>query len=145
MIVEVLQGQNCYWSIEYAFGKFNSKCIYTLYCRYFDALSLKLESVAPATLEYEKLSTALCASQLQLAKLCTRNMRCFTQQAVRAREDPASLVTTTSTSSDRKLLPKFQTFYIVFVGTVQVGSWPDQRKLFVIVRHTRWSVSLTLR
>ncbi|XP_022669655.1 uncharacterized protein LOC111253835 isoform X2 [Varroa destructor] len=72
---------------------------------YFDALSLKLESVAPATLEYEKLSTALCASQLQLAKLCTRNMRCFTQQAVRAREDPASLVTTTSTSSDPTLTP----------------------------------------
>lgn len=75
--------------------------------RYFDALSLKLESVSPATLEYEKLSTALCASQLQLAKLCTRNMRCFTQQAVRAREDPASLVTVPSSTINNANNRKF--------------------------------------
>ena len=63
-----------------------------------------MESVPPSSTEYQKLSTALCASQLQLAKLCTRNMRCFTQQAIRAREDPASLVASNSKSFNPSVL-----------------------------------------
>ncbi|GAB6021406.1 hypothetical protein CHUAL_004016 [Chamberlinius hualienensis] len=34
-----------------------------------------------------QLSAALCRSQIRLAQLCNRNMRCFTQQAARAQQD----------------------------------------------------------
>ncbi|KAL3256420.1 hypothetical protein MRX96_017148 [Rhipicephalus microplus] len=36
--------------------------------------------------EQRALSAALCASQLRLARLCTRNMRCFAQQAIQKKE-----------------------------------------------------------
>ncbi|KAM7295441.1 uncharacterized protein ISCGN_024941 [Ixodes scapularis] len=50
--------------------------------RRFDALGLQLQrwplSQADSD-EQRALSAALCASQLKLARLCARNMRCFTQ------------------------------------------------------------------
>ncbi|XP_064487159.1 uncharacterized protein LOC135399259 isoform X2 [Ornithodoros turicata] len=61
--------------------------------RRFDELSLELQTAqqkSPGNEEgpqHRSLSAALCASQLKLARLCARNMRCFTQQAIRAKED----------------------------------------------------------
>ncbi|KAL1421742.1 hypothetical protein MTO96_022883 [Rhipicephalus appendiculatus] len=50
--------------------------------RRFDALGLQLQRLGSQGGDPEEqraLSAALCASQLRLARLCTRNMRCFAQ------------------------------------------------------------------
>ncbi|KAH7976823.1 hypothetical protein HPB52_020101 [Rhipicephalus sanguineus] len=50
--------------------------------RRFDALGLQLQRLGAQGGDPEEqraLSAALCASQLRLARLCTRNMRCFAQ------------------------------------------------------------------
>ncbi|XP_069949380.1 uncharacterized protein [Cherax quadricarinatus] len=44
----------------------------------FDSLSQQLELVADP-LQQQRLSAALCTSQTRLARLCSRNMRCFRQ------------------------------------------------------------------
>lgn len=44
----------------------------------FDTLTLQLEDTRDAVLQ-QRLSAALCTSQTRLARLCSRNMRCFTQ------------------------------------------------------------------
>ncbi|KAL1421743.1 hypothetical protein MTO96_022883 [Rhipicephalus appendiculatus] len=57
--------------------------------RRFDALGLQLQRLGSQGGDPEEqraLSAALCASQLRLARLCTRNMRCFAQQAIQKKE-----------------------------------------------------------
>lgn len=57
--------------------------------RRFDALGLQLQRLGAQGGDPEEqraLSAALCASQLRLARLCTRNMRCFAQQAIQKKE-----------------------------------------------------------
>lgn len=54
----------------------------------FDSLSQQLELVADP-LQQQRLSAALCTSQTRLARLCSRNMRCFRQQALKARQKEA--------------------------------------------------------
>lgn len=44
----------------------------------FDSLTQQLELVTDP-LQQQRLSAALCTSQTRLARLCSRNMRCFTQ------------------------------------------------------------------
>ncbi|KAK8402073.1 hypothetical protein O3P69_001278 [Scylla paramamosain] len=51
----------------------------------FDSLSQQLELVSEP-LQQQRLSAALCTSQTRLARLCARNMRCFRQQALKARQ-----------------------------------------------------------
>ncbi|CAL4061323.1 unnamed protein product [Meganyctiphanes norvegica] len=51
----------------------------------FDSLSQQLEMISDP-LQQQRLSAALCTSQTRLARLCSRNMRCFTQQALKARQ-----------------------------------------------------------
>ncbi|XP_077496015.1 uncharacterized protein LOC144106925 isoform X4 [Amblyomma americanum] len=55
----------------------------------FDALGLQLQRLGAQGGDPEEqraVSAALCASQLRLARLCTRNMRCFAQQAIQKKE-----------------------------------------------------------
>ncbi|XP_043226846.1 uncharacterized protein LOC122383995 isoform X4 [Amphibalanus amphitrite] len=52
----------------------------------FDSLQQQLESAATASAQRQRLSAALCTSQARLTRLCGRSMRCFTQQAMRARQ-----------------------------------------------------------
>lgn len=53
----------------------------------FDQLSIQLQMYQDTECaEHKRISAALCTSQMRLARLCTRNMRCFTQQAIRAKE-----------------------------------------------------------
>lgn len=57
--------------------------------RRFDALGIQLQRLGAQGGDPEEqraLSAALCASQLRLARLCTRNMRCFAQQAIQKKE-----------------------------------------------------------
>ena len=44
----------------------------------FDTLTAQLEAACDSLLQ-QRLSAALCTSQTRLARLCARNMRCFTQ------------------------------------------------------------------
>ncbi|XP_068247764.1 uncharacterized protein [Palaemon carinicauda] len=46
----------------------------------FDSLTQQLELVQDP-LQQQRLSAALCTSQTRLARLCSRNMRCFTQSS----------------------------------------------------------------
>ncbi|XP_050688581.1 uncharacterized protein LOC126981511 isoform X5 [Eriocheir sinensis] len=55
----------------------------------FDSLSQQLELVSEP-LQQQRLSAALCTSQTRLARLCARNMRCFRQQALKARQRESS-------------------------------------------------------
>ncbi|XP_066965936.1 uncharacterized protein [Macrobrachium rosenbergii] len=55
----------------------------------FDSLTQQLELVQDP-LQQQRLSAALCTSQTRLARLCSRNMRCFTQQALKARQRDGS-------------------------------------------------------
>ncbi|CAB3377644.1 Hypothetical predicted protein [Cloeon dipterum] len=45
----------------------------------FDAINKQLALTTKDSLNHKNLSTALCASQARLARLCARNMRCFMQ------------------------------------------------------------------
>ncbi|KAK4323151.1 hypothetical protein Pmani_006100 [Petrolisthes manimaculis] len=47
----------------------------------FDSLSQQLEIIHDP-LQQQRLSAALCTSQTRLARLCSRNMRCFRQVSV---------------------------------------------------------------
>ncbi|XP_076064584.1 uncharacterized protein LOC143038846 [Oratosquilla oratoria] len=55
----------------------------------FDSLTQQLELVSDPLVQ-QRLSAALCTSQTRLARLCSRNMRCFTQQALKARQKDES-------------------------------------------------------
>jgi len=45
----------------------------------FDSINQQLAASNKESPEHKNLSTALCASQARLARLCARNMRCFMQ------------------------------------------------------------------
>ncbi|XP_071514586.1 uncharacterized protein [Panulirus ornatus] len=85
----------------------------------FDSLSQQLELIHDP-LQQQRLSAALCTSQTRLARLCSRNMRCFRQQALKARqkETPESrsssprdsgLVTSSAAASDAEGDPRSPT------------------------------------
>ncbi|XP_067128833.1 uncharacterized protein [Centruroides vittatus] len=53
----------------------------------FDQLSIELQMYQDTEcVDHKRIFAALCTSQIRLARLCTRNMRCFTQQAIKAKE-----------------------------------------------------------
>ncbi|KAF2356414.1 hypothetical protein FHG87_012830 [Trinorchestia longiramus] len=55
----------------------------------FDTLTLQLETTRDPVVQ-QRLSAALCTSQTRLARLCARNMRCFSQQSLKARHKDSS-------------------------------------------------------
>ncbi|XP_018019805.1 uncharacterized protein LOC108676261 [Hyalella azteca] len=55
----------------------------------FDTLTLQLESTSDSVVQ-QRLSAALCTSQTRLARLCARNMRCFSQQSLKSRHKDSS-------------------------------------------------------
>lgn len=72
----------------------------------FDALGLQLQRLGAQGGDPEEqraLSAALCASQLRLARLCTRNMRCFAQQAIQKKEGESRPGGSSSTGSSRNV------------------------------------------
>ncbi|XP_043228774.1 uncharacterized protein LOC122384970 [Amphibalanus amphitrite] len=52
----------------------------------FDSLQQQLDSSAATDQHRHRLSAALCTSQARLTRLCGRSMRCFSQQALRSRQ-----------------------------------------------------------
>ncbi|XP_042211573.1 uncharacterized protein LOC121858984 [Homarus americanus] len=69
----------------------------------FDSLSQQLELVHDP-LQQQRLSAALCTSQTRLARLCSRNMRCFRQQALKSRQKDASSESRSSSPRDSGLV-----------------------------------------
>ncbi|XP_076304014.1 uncharacterized protein LOC143222053 isoform X3 [Tachypleus tridentatus] len=70
---------------------------------HFDQLSAQLQiNLDTTSQEHQRISSDMCTSQMKLALLCTRNMRCFTQQAIRAKQDQL-LITRSGSSEDLTL------------------------------------------